>query len=118
MTRQGTTSSHSSSTARKASTGPAGAAEAPPEGSADVGLPLAGAFVRGRSALPELLRRFQPATVLASTTGGDVRFSGLLADWLQVQGSPAEAEALVAAEASTCRFIDPQPGQPYGLSAG
>ncbi|MFN7901188.1 MAG: MBL fold metallo-hydrolase [Synechococcaceae cyanobacterium] len=84
----------------------------------DVGLPLAGAFVRGRSALPELLRRFQPATVLASTTGGDVRFSGLLADWLQVQGSPAEAETLVAAEASTCRFIDPQPGQPYGLSGG
>jgi hypothetical protein len=82
----------------------------------DVGLPLAGAFVRGRSALPDLLRRFQPGTVLASTTGGDVRFSGLLASWLQVLGSPAEAEALVAAQADGCRFIDPQPGQPYALS--
>ena len=80
----------------------------------DVGLPLAGAFVRGRSALPELLERFQPAAVLASTTGGDVRFSGLLASALQVEGSPEEAAAVVA-RAEGCRFIDPVPGQPYGL---
>jgi hypothetical protein len=79
-----------------------------------VGLPLAGAFVRGRSALPELLERFQPAAVLASTTGGDVRFSGLLASALQVEGSPEEAAAVVA-RAEGCRFIDPVPGQPYGL---
>lgn len=82
----------------------------------DVGLPLAGAFVRGRSALPELLRRFQPATVLASTTGGNVRFRGALAPLLRVQGSPSEAAAVVAAHSSACRFIDPQPGQPYVLN--
>ena len=84
----------------------------------DVGLPLAGAFVRGRSALPELLRRFQPTTVLASTTGGDVRFSGVLSSLLRVEGSPAEAAAVVAAQASPCRFIDPQPGVPYTLNGG
>jgi hypothetical protein len=83
----------------------------------DVGLPLAGAFVRGRTALPQLLERFQPATVLASTTGGDVSFSGLLASALQVQGSPEEAAALVAARAGGCRFIDPQPGTPYRLES-
>lgn len=82
----------------------------------DVGLPLAGAFVRGRSALPELLRRFQPATVLASTTGGDVRFSGALSSWLRVEGSPEEAAAVVASHDNTCRFIDPKPGQPYTLN--
>ncbi|MFM7362363.1 MAG: MBL fold metallo-hydrolase [Cyanobium sp.] len=83
----------------------------------DVGLPLAGAFVRGRNVLPQLLERFQPAYVLASTTGGDVRFSGLLAGLLQVQGSSAEAAAAVAATAAASRFIDPQPGQPYELAA-
>lgn len=83
----------------------------------DVGLPVAGAFVRGRTALPRLLERFRPETVLASTTGGDVRFSGLLASWLQVGGSAEEAAALVTAQGSTCRFIDPVPGQPYALSA-
>ncbi len=85
----------------------------------DVGLPLAGAFVRGRTALPQLLERFQPTTVLASTTGGDVRFSGVLANLLQVHGSSAEAAAAVAAwgAASTpCHFIDPVPGQPYPLN--
>ena len=80
----------------------------------DVGLPLAGAFVRGRSALPELLERLQPAAVLASTTGGDVRFSGLLAGALQVAGTPEEAAQLVA-RAGGCRFIDPVPGVAYGL---
>jgi hypothetical protein len=84
----------------------------------DVGLPLAGAFVRGRSALPELLQRFQPTTVLASTTGGDVRFSGLLSSLLRVEGTPAEAAAVVAAHSSACRFIDPQPGVPYSLNGG
>jgi hypothetical protein len=84
----------------------------------DVGLPLAGAFVRGRSALPELLRRFQPTTVLASTTGGDVRFSGVLSSVLRVEGSLAEAAAVVAAQANGCRFIDPQPGVPYTLNGG
>ncbi len=87
----------------------------------DVGLPLAGAFVRGRKVLPELLERFQPAYVLASTTGGDVHFSGLLAGLLQVQGSAAEAASTIAACAIANptrppRFIDPQPGQPYALT--
>jgi hypothetical protein len=80
----------------------------------DVGLPLAGAFVRGRSALLDLLERFTPSAVLASTTGGDVRFSGLLASALQVAGTPEEAAQLVA-RAEGCRFIDPVPGQPYRL---
>ena len=87
----------------------------------DVGLPLAGSFVRGRSVLPQLLERFQPAFVLASTTGGDVRFSGLLAGLLQVQGTVADAAAVVEATAigrsgTTC-FIDPRPGQPYELAS-
>lgn len=83
----------------------------------DVGLPVAGAFVRGRTALPELLRRYQPKTVLASTTGGDVRFSGLLSSLLRVEGSPEEAAAVVASTASGCRFINPEPGVPYTLSS-
>jgi hypothetical protein len=81
----------------------------------NVGLPLAGGFVRGRDVLPKLLERFQPATVLASTTGGDVRFHGLLSSTLQVQGTPAEAAAVVAAQGRGCRFIDPEPGQAYRL---
>jgi hypothetical protein len=35
---------------------------------------------------------------------------------LRVEGSPAEAAAVIAAQASDCRFIDPQPGVPYNLN--
>jgi L-ascorbate metabolism protein UlaG (beta-lactamase superfamily) len=82
----------------------------------DLGLPMAGAFVKGRSVLPELLERFQPHTVLASTSGGDVRYSGLLSRVLWQQGSVPEAEALAAGSAQGCRLIDPIPGQPIPLN--
>jgi hypothetical protein len=88
----------------------------------DLGLPLAGAFVRGRTVLPDLLRRFRPRTLLASTTGGDVRFSGVLAGLLWARGAAAEAEDTVRREAGqdgpSTRFIDPVPGQPYLLAGG
>lgn len=76
----------------------------------DLGLPLAGAFVRGRSVLPELLRRFRPHTVLASTTGGAVTYSGALSRVLWQQGSLAEASQQVGEQVPDCRLIDPEPG--------
>ena len=44
----------------------------------DYALPLAGKFIKGKSVLPELLKVFNPKTVLASTTGGDILFTGLI----------------------------------------
>jgi hypothetical protein len=88
----------------------------------DLGLPLAGAFVKGRQVLPRLLERFEPLTVLASTAGGAVRFDGLLSRVFFQQGSMQEATAMVAAVASSsghgdgsdgCRLLDPVPGTPY-----
>lgn len=85
----------------------------------DLGLPLAGAFVRGRQVLPQLLERFQPSTVLASTSGGDVRFSGLLAGLLRGEGSPEEAASAVhQGTGGRTRLIDPVPGVAYALPVG
>jgi Beta-lactamase superfamily domain len=81
----------------------------------DLGLPLAGAFVRGRQVLPQLLQRFQPRTVLASSAGDDVRYTGLLSRILWQQGSPVEAEAQAEAADPPCRLINPSPGQRYAL---
>ena len=78
----------------------------------DLGLPLAGAFVRGQRVLPELVERFTPRTVLASTAGGDVQFSGVLSRLLWQQGSADSAAALLPAGT---RLIDPQPGVRYSL---
>jgi L-ascorbate metabolism protein UlaG (beta-lactamase superfamily) len=80
----------------------------------DLGLPVAGAFVKGRRVLPQLLSRFSPRTVLASTAGGDVAFTGLLTKLLWQEGSPLEAQELV--EGGPTRLIDPVPGERYALA--
>ena len=72
----------------------------------DLGLPLAGAFIRGREVLPRLVERLSPLTILASTTGGDVRLTGLLSGWVWQKGSVAEA----CGQTGSCELVDPVPG--------
>jgi L-ascorbate metabolism protein UlaG (beta-lactamase superfamily) len=74
----------------------------------DLGLPLAGAFVRGTTVLPQLLERFQPSTVLASTAGGAISFEGLLTRALWQKGSSQQAAKGLP---QGVRLIDPPPGQ-------
>ena len=72
----------------------------------DLGLSALGAFVKGCSVVPQLVERFQPPTVLASTSGGDVRFGGVLSRALQMKGSVASTGAQLPA---SCRWTDPTP---------
>jgi hypothetical protein len=74
----------------------------------DLGLPGLGSFVKGCSVMPQLVERFQPSTVLASTSGGDVRFSGALNGLLQMQGSVAGTGATLP---DSSQWIDPTPGE-------
>lgn len=72
----------------------------------DLGLPLAGKFITGASVLPDLIQRFSPSTVLASTTGGDVTFSGVISALLSEPEIQEEPHPLV---------VTPVPGEPYQL---
>ncbi|TCD56749.1 MBL fold metallo-hydrolase [Synechococcus sp. BS56D] len=72
----------------------------------DLGLPLLGDFITGAKVLPELMQRFQPERVLASTTGGDVRFSGLISSLLQGGEGPRE----VPEGSETYPVVVPTPG--------
>ena len=78
----------------------------------NVTLPLAGAFLRGKTVLPELIERFQPLTILASTTGGDATFTGFLGKLMRVEGSTEEAAQRLDQETT---LIDPLPGKRYLL---
>ena len=78
----------------------------------ELGLPLAGSFVKGCSVVPDLVKRFQPRTILASTSGGDVRFQGALSHLLQMAGSAAETAQCLPAET---RWLDSNPGERYEL---
>ncbi len=53
----------------------------------DFSLPFAGKFIKGKTVLPQLLKLFNPTTILASTTGGDITFTGLINSLIKVDGS-------------------------------
>ena len=80
----------------------------------DVGLPVLGPFLRGRTILPELVRKFQPKTILASTTGGDISFTGLLSSLMTLDGSMEEIARDLPAD--IC-FVESQVGRSYRLKS-
>ncbi len=76
----------------------------------DFSLPLAGKFIKGKSVLPELLRLFNPTTVLASTTGGDITFTGIINNLIKVDGSTEDIELF---QGTNTKFINPNPLKKY-----
>ena len=76
----------------------------------DFGLPFAGKFIKGKTILPELLKLFNPTTVLASTTGGDITFTGLINNLISVDGSFEDNSLFNNIGTS---FISPEPLKEY-----
>ena len=76
----------------------------------DFSLPLAGKFIRGKTVLPKLLKLFNPTTVLASTTGGDITFTGLINNLIKVDGSVEDKTLL---KDSSANLISPKPLKEY-----
>ena len=77
----------------------------------DLGLPLVGSFITGATVMPALIKQFRPTTVLASTTGGDVRFSGLISRLLDGGDAPQAS----AEPADDCALVTPTVGEPIPL---
>ena len=82
----------------------------------DLGLPLVGAFVQGKTVLPRLLERFQPRWVLASTAGGQTQTSGLLPRLLWSRGTVATATTLLNSRFPQTQLVDPEPGRCYTMT--
>ncbi len=76
----------------------------------DFSLPLAGKFIKGKSVLPQLLKLFNPSTVLASTTGGDITFTGIINNLIKVDGS---VENISLFKDTCTKFINPEPLREY-----
>ena len=76
----------------------------------DFSLPFTGKFIKGKTVLPELLKLFNPSTVLASTTGGDIKFTGILNDLINVDGSIDEINSY---KNISTNFINPIPLKQY-----
>ena len=78
----------------------------------DFSLPLAGKFIKGKTVLPELIKIFNPSTVLASTTGGDINFTGIIDKLIRVDGS---VEDIGFVKSANTRFINPEPLRVYTI---
>ena len=79
----------------------------------DFSLPLAGKFIKGKTILPDLIKLFNPSTILASTTGGDIKFTGLLNNIIKVDGT--DEEKSIVRDTST-NYIKPRPLKEYIFS--
>ena len=76
----------------------------------DFALPIAGKFIKGKTVLPELLKLFNPSTVIASTTGGDINFTGIINRLIKVDGSVDEINLV---NDTRTNFINPIPLKQY-----
>ncbi len=75
-------------------------------------LPFAGTFINGANVLPELINRFHPRTILASTIGGDAKFTGLISGYIRMDGSIVEANQIIS---EGTLLVDPMPGRRYQI---
>ena len=76
----------------------------------DFSLPLAGKFIKGKTVIPDLLKLFNPSIILASTTGGDITFTGLINNLIKVDGA---VEDISLFKSSSTKFINPEPLKEY-----
>ena len=76
----------------------------------DFSLPLAGKFIKGKTVLPQLLKIFNPKTIFASTTGGDITFTGIINNLIKVDGS---VEDLSLLNGTRTNLINPEQFKEY-----
>ncbi|WP_269612961.1 MBL fold metallo-hydrolase [Prochlorococcus marinus] len=76
----------------------------------DFSLPLAGKFIKGKTVLPQLLKLFKPKTILASTTGGDITFTGIINHLISVDGSVEDISLL---KDTSTKLINPETFKEY-----
>ena len=76
----------------------------------DFSLPIGGKFIKGKTVLPKLLELFKPSTVLASTTGGDITFTGVINNLIKVDGSVEDIRLITD---NRTKLINPEPLKEY-----
>ena len=78
----------------------------------DFSLPFAGKFIKGKSVIPDLLRLFNPSTIMASTTGGEITFKGIINNLIKVDGSTDNVNLYTN---TATKYINPEPLKEYQI---
>ena len=74
----------------------------------DIKIPLLGSFIKGNTIIYDLINTFNPKVILASTTGGDIKFSGVLSKVFNQEGSVDLLKKLLPSNIS---IIEPKLGK-------
>ncbi|QLE59388.1 MBL fold metallo-hydrolase [Nostoc sp. TCL26-01] len=76
----------------------------------NLSLPLVGAIIKGNQSVLELAQWLEPQVILPTAAGGDVRFTGLIANLINVEGSVADVRLSLAKHNLSTQVWEPNPG--------
>jgi len=79
-------------------------------------LPVVGAFIQGNTAAIEVAAQLKARFIIPTAVGGDVEFSGVLNQFLSLDGSVTEFTEQLNQQCPTTTLITPQPGIPFEIS--
>lgn len=77
---------------------------------ADLTVPMAGPIIQGYQTAVDLAKRVRPQVMLPTTEGGNVQYTGLLAQILNRAGGADTVRAQLADACPETRFLTPRPG--------
>jgi len=78
-------------------------------------LPLAGAIINGKESAIKLAQWLKPKTILATASGGEIDYQGILLSLLKTGGGIEEVKASLKDAHLNTEIIEPQQGQPISL---
>lgn len=81
----------------------------------DLALPLVGSVIRGTNTALELAQWLKPQIMLPTANGGDVKFEGLVTNFLKYLGSFDEFRSSLEKNNLTTQVIEPNPGDRFEL---
>lgn len=76
----------------------------------NLGLPVVGAIIKGNQTVLELTQWLQPQIILPTAAGGDVMFTGLVANLIKVEGSVADVRLSLEQHNLSTQVWETSPG--------
>jgi L-ascorbate metabolism protein UlaG (beta-lactamase superfamily) len=77
----------------------------------DLNLPLGLPIIKGMNSALEVAKWLKPQIILPTAAGGDVKFEGVLNNFLQTKGSVEEFQALLKKNNLATQVVAPKPGE-------
>ncbi|MGD2181122.1 MBL fold metallo-hydrolase [Lusitaniella coriacea] len=81
----------------------------------NVELPFIGAILQGWDSVLDVVRGLKPQVLVPTAAGGEIEFSGVLNNVLQIKGSTEELRHQLEANNLATQLLEPEPGKRFKL---